>query len=619
MKHWWKWVLGILAFIVIIVSLGAWYLSKHWKPIIEFKLKEIVHNSTDGLYTLKYANMDVNVSFGNLSLEKVELIPDSSVYSKLVLAQKAPNNQYHIKVDALKIKHFSLTDIFFNRKLSVTDIALKSPDVHVMYQAHAYNDTVSTEPKKTFYDQIKDVFKSIYVGEISVDSARFTYSTIENGKVNNTKFNNLSVKIQDILIDSTSLSDTSRLYYTKMIDVSAPGRVFNLPGGLYKVGFDRLHFNTKDKNLSLSNVVYRPILNRSAFFKKVRQNVTMNDVRFAKVRINDFDFRRLIDNKEAFGSSIAISNGNADFYQDMRYPSFPSNKIGMDPYQQLMKVKSIFHFDTVYVNNVSVSYSEFSARYGKEGTITFSHARGILTNVTNDKTLLRKNKFMRADLTAMVMDVGRLNVKFGFDMLSKHGYYTYAGTVAPMPAGAFNRILVPLVNVEIASGDIKKIAFNAVGTNYKNWGTFNFDYNDLKVNILSTPKDGGKDKTKKTVSFIVNKVLLNSSNPDSHGKHNVGVIEYTRVPEYPFFKTIWKSLLQGIVQCAGISREREAKLMELAETGGKAVNTANKIIKGVDNAAKSVGKTVSKDAKKVAHGADELFKKVFKKKKKREE
>jgi len=616
MKHWWKWLLGILAFIVIIVSLGAWYLSKHWKPIIDLKLKEIVHNSTDGLYKLKYANMDVNVSFGNISLDKVELIPDSVVYSKLVLAQKAPNNQYKIKVDALKIRHFSLTDIFFNRKLTISDIVLQTPDVQVLYQYHAYNDTISSTEKKSFYDHIKGAFASISVSNIIIDSASFQYAKVDNGTVSTTKLNNLFVKIHDVLIDSTSLIDSSRLFYTKMIDVDAPGMTFDLAGGLYKVGFDKLHFNTKDKSAVISNVVYKPKLNRAAFFRKVNQNVTMNDVRFEKVRINGFDFKRLLNDKAFFGSSIVVSNGNANFYQDMRYPSFPVNMVGKDPYQQLMKIKAIYHFDTVYVDNVSVSYSEFSARYEKLGTITFTHAKGTLTNVTNDKILLQKNKFMRANLNAKVMDIGNINVRFGFDMLSKHGYYTYAGTVSPMPATAFNRILVPLVNVEISTGDIKKISFNMEGTNYKNWGTFNFDYTDLKVGILGTAKDGKTDKTKKTASFIVNKMLINNSNPDAKGKHNVGIVNYTRVPEYPFFKTIWKSLLQGIVQCAGISREREAKLMSLAETSTKAISTANKVIKGVDSVAKSVGKTVGKDAKKVAHETDVLFKKVFKKKKK---
>lgn len=619
MKHWWKWLLGILALIIVIILSGAWYLSRNWKPILEAKLHEVVRNSSDSLYTLTFADLDINIPFGNITLDSVELIPNPAVYQRLVQSKDAPNNQYHIRLNALKIKHFSLTDIFFNRKLTISSIVLQEPDIHMTHEYHAFNDTVSTKPKKSLYDHIKSAFSEVNINAIQVDNANFTYTNMEGGKASNLSVKKVVATINDILIDSTSQSDPSRLFYTKRIDVQVPGFTYDLPGGFYKVQFDNLHINSKDQYLELTNVIYKPKMSNYAFYKKLGKNTTINDLKFQKVRLNKLDFKRLIDKQQIFGSTAEISNGTTIFSEDLRFPGKPKINIGRAPYQQLMKVKNLFHFNTVYINNVSVIYKEFSKKYNQEGTISFNNATGTLTNVTNDRFLLKNNKFMYADLTAKVMDIGKLHVKFGFDMLSKNGSYTYVGTLAPMSATAFNRILLPLVNIEILSGDIKGISFNMKATDYKNWGTFRFDYDNLKVDILSKPKDGKDGGTKKTLSYIVNKVLINSSNPDAKGVYHVGIVEYTRVPEYSFFKTIWQSLLKGIVQCAGISAKQEAQLMGVASTSGKVVTEVKKIAKGVDNVAKKVGKEVGKDASKAFHATDGFLKKVFKKKKKDEE
>lgn len=615
MKRFLKWLFGIIVVVIIALFCTTWYLSNNWKPIIESKLKEVILSSSDSLYTLKYTDMDINLSFGNISLDSVELIPDSAVYQKLVQSKKAPNNRYHITLNALRIKHFSITDIWLNRKLSISNIVLDGPKIHLLNEHQAYNDTVSTEPKKKLYDHIKGIFKSISVNKVSVADVDFSYSSIEGGQASNViSVGGVNLNVEDLLIDSLSLEDTSRVFYSKSIDVRLPKFEYILPNGFYKVGFDKLHINTKEKVLSLNDVFFKPTMNRARFFKLKGKNVAISDVKFSQIQLNGLDFDRLVNNQQVFGSTVNVSNGIAAFYQDLGYPFDLSSKIGTAPYQQMMKVKKAFHFNTVYVNNVTVSYSERSAKFNKEGVITFNNTHGTLTNVTNDIGLLQKNKFMRADLTTKVMNQGSLNVKFGFDMLSKNGAYTYAGTLSPMKASSFNRILEPLVSVQIPTGNIKKITFDMQGTDYKNWGIFKFDYDSLKVNILSLAKDGQTKGSKKALSYLVNKIFVSVSNPDPKGIYHVGLVEYTRVPEYPFFKTLWQSLLQGIVQCVGISPEQEAKLMGVAEKSGKVITEVKKIAKGTEKVAKAVGQEVGKDASKAFHGTENLFKKLFKKK-----
>jgi len=583
MKPVWKWIIGVLVVIIIAVIGVGWYFNRNWKPLLEERLKETVHNSTNGLYSLRYDDLDLNITLGNVTLKNAELIPDSAVYQKMVLAKEAPNSRFHIKLTSLKVRSFNLWDVIRKRKLFIKNISFESPDIHMISEYHAYNDTIKPKETKTLYDNIKDVFSSVNVRDIKIDNVKFKFSKIEEGKSSDIQLDSIGIKVHDVLLDETSIKDTTRLFYTKMVEIDVPGFEYDLSNGLYVAKFDRLTINTQEQNVLLTKVEYKPKMSKGNYFKTRGQNVTMADLRFDTLRFEKLDFKRVIDDQQTIARNVQIKNGSISLYNDKRYPKKSSNKIGKSPHQQLLKLKQLIHIDTVFLSNVDVLYGEFSAKFHQEGVITFNNASGIITNVTNDSLHLKKEPWMRADLSAKIMNQGLLKINFGFNMMSKAGEHTYKGTLGRMQATAFNKILKPLLNVEIGEGNIRGISFNMQANDRRNWGDFRFDYDHLKINLLNKPGED-MNKTKKGIlSFVVNNVLINDSNPDANEVYHVGKVNYTRVPEHTFFKTMWQSLLEGIKQCAGISKEREAKLLGAAENVKEITEGSKNVIKKTGN------------------------------------
>lgn len=583
MKPVWKWIIGIFVFlIIVIVSVGI-YFNRNWKPILETKLKEVVSNSTNGLYSLKYDDLDLNLTLGNVTLKNAELIPDSGVYQQLVQKHLAPNSRYHIKLEALKVRRFNLWDVIMNRKLFIRNIAFDSPSIHLMSENHDFNDTLANKQNKTLYDNIKDIFSSVNVRDIDIQNVKFKFSKIEKGQSSDLELDSIGIKIHDVLLDETSIKDTSRLFYTKMVEINVPGFEYELSNGIYIAKFEHLSINTLEQNVLLTNVEYKPKMSKAAYFKERNQNITMAVMKFDTLRFEKLDFKRVIDEQQTIARLVQIKNGTVSLYNDKRYPKKSASKIGLSPHQQLMKVNQLIKIDTILVDNIDLLYGEHSAKFNKEGILTFNQANGTITNITNDSISLVNNKFMKADLQAKIMNAGLLKIQFGFDMLSATGEHTYKGSLGRMNATAFNKILRPLLNVELGSGNIRSISFNMQGTDRKNWGDFRFDYDHLKLNLLNAPNQD-MNKTKKGIlSFVVNNILINDSNPDANEKYHIGKVNYTRVPEHTFFKTLWQSLLDGIKQCAGISKEREAKLMGTAESVKEVTSESKKVIKKTGN------------------------------------
>src|SRR5690606_5505348 len=154
----WKWVIGIVTLLILCIAIGAWYLSRHWKPILDQQLKEVVVSSSDSLYRISYDDIDLNLLTGNIMLNKFELIPDTAVYNRLKLVQQAPDNIYHIRVDRLRVRRFHPRQVLMGKRLEIEESIFDHPYVHIRNEYQAYNDTVSTstQDSKTLYESISN-------------------------------------------------------------------------------------------------------------------------------------------------------------------------------------------------------------------------------------------------------------------------------------------------------------------------------------------------------------------------------------------------------------------------------------------------------------------------------
>lgn len=581
MKPLWKWIIGIIAALLIIVTIGAWYLSRHWKPILDAQLKEAIISSTDSLYLIAYDGLDFNLITGNASIKNLRLTADTNRYAQMELLQQAPDNIYHINIANLRIRQFHPRRILTERKLHIDDIIIDTPSIHVVNKYHVYNDTVAADrDERTLYQRISNILRELSVSRIAFNEIQFKFSKRTDSTRNETELHNLNLLVSDILIDSLSQFDTTRFYHTRAIDIDMPGLRYETPDSFYYVSFDRLQIATLYRQVTLSGFKYAPRMDKAEYFKRKQQAKDMVLLAFPTIRLEDIDLHRFVRSQKLYAGSLHIDSGTVAIANDLRYPKKPTNKIGKSPHQLLLKLKQPIKIDSVLMNNVDISYAEVSKKYMKEGQITFNRTSGVFQNVTNDSVALLQDKTMVANLSTYMMNTGKLDVEFTFDMLDKRGAHSYKGKLGPMNGKPLNRIITPLLNAEVASANIKGLSFDVKADDYRSRGSLRFDYNNMRLNLLANDQHGEKS-SKKVISFLANSFIINDSNPDANGKYHTGRINFVRPEDFSFFKALWQSLLQGIKECAGISPERERRLMNAAEEAKKASEKTGSFFKRV--------------------------------------
>jgi len=555
-----KWILGVLLVLVLIIGSASWYISGKIKPIVQQELGAVVNKATNGLYNIKFNTVNVNPLTGNASLTEVSLVPDTSVYRKLLAQQKAPNNLYIIELHKLSIKKFHPFKIYFDKKLEIDLVLFDQPHITMINKSLAFNENKLPQPDKSPYDYIKNIFSSLHVKSIDFKNASFKYINNNDAEPEIDTVSNITITLKDWLIDSTSAKDKNRFYLLKDAYVYLNNYTYATPDSMYYIKASQFEFSASQKKLNIKEFALEPRYSEKEFAKvngyaRDRYSLQLNNIDF--YGINLFSY---IKNREVLANEMSIANGTLSVFNDNSYPKLLKDKTGRFPHQLFQKIKIPITIKKINLNSLDISYAEFDKESGQRGRISFNNTSGVITNVTNQNKYKRIDPIIEANLQSYLMEQGKLNVGFKFNVLAPKADFSYQGQLLNMDARQLNYITKPLAMLQIKSCLVRSLAFDIKANDEVAKGKVDFIYNDLSLGLMKRHEGGERLKRLGILSLIANAMIIYSDNPSEDGKFTSAPVYYERKTTGSFFNYVWKTLFQGVKYSIGFTPRKEAEI-----------------------------------------------------------
>lgn len=555
-----KWILGVLLVLVLIIGSASWYISGKIKPIVQQELGAVVNKATNGLYNIKFNTVNVNPLTGNASLTEVSLVPDTSVYRKLLAQQKAPNNLYIIELHKLSIKKFHPFKIYFDKMLEIDLVLFDQPHITMINKSLAFNEDKLPQPDKSPYDYIKNIFSSLHVKSIDFKNASFKYINNNDAEPEIDTVSNITITLKDWLIDSTSAKDKNRFYLLKDAYVYLNNYTYATPDSMYYIKASQFEFSASQKKLNIKEFALEPRYSEKEFAKvncyaRDRYSLQLNNIDF--YGINLFSY---IKNREVLANEMSIANGTLSVFNDNSYPKLLKDKTGRFPHQLFQKIKIPITIKKINLNSLDISYAEFDKESGQRGRISFNNTSGVITNVTNQNKYKRLDPIIEANLQSYLMEQGKLNVGFKFNVLAPKADFSYQGQLLNMDARQLNYITKPLAMLQIKSCLVRSLAFDIKANDEVAKGKVDFIYNDLSLGLMKRHEGGERLKRLGILSLIANAMIIYSDNPSEDGKFMSAPVYYERKTTGSFFNYVWKTLFQGVKYSIGFTPKKEAEI-----------------------------------------------------------
>ena len=542
----------ILLSIVSLVLILSFFINKYWSPILAARVKTVVLSSSDSLYSVDFSDAELHVLKGQLIFYNITLKPDTAVFNRRKKQNIAPNNLVELHLRRLILNNIHPLALYFHHKLNIGEIILSSPELKVSYQLNHTRDTVIKD-RRTPWEMISKNLKSVHIGAIYLNDVKLKYSDYSGNKVAISELKEMNLSASDLLIDSATQTDKSRLLYCKEIVFEVNNYTGQTPNGLYTYKLNHLKLSTLTSQMNVEGFRLTPI-KASAFFDKSHQ--TRYNLSVDSLQLNHFDYLGYHKYRKISASKIMIKGGMLSIFGNPNGVKDPGgDRTKSFPTVALSRFSTEVKVDTIHIKKYDIAYSEFNKKSSQTGTITFNNTTGSILNITNNKEALAKNNISTVYLKSYFMNRGLLNVVFNFNLTDKDVAFSYKGNLGPMGLGALNPATMPLAMVKISSGTVKDLSFDVKGSSKISRGHLQLLYNDLKVKLLKPDSTYGL-KSKIIETFYANLFILKHDNPDKPG----GVprsfnLTFVRPADYPFFKTIWQTLFSGIKPSAGLDKK----------------------------------------------------------------
>lgn len=547
-KTWWKWLLGSLGLILLLIGGLALYFSARWKPLLSEKIKKGIEQGSAGLYHLDFKDIHLNLLTGTASLDEVSLVPDTAVFNQLKAQGAAPIHIFQLKVKKVQVNHLGLMNAYFKKTIHINSIVLDQPSINMLhYQLKKKKKDTSS---KTIYQLLSKSLKSLDIDAIRIVNADFDYvDGLSNKKLHRIKKLNLNVR--DLLIDSLSQFDSSRFYYTKDISFEITG--YQSKDKMYLRKIDTISGSAAKRNILIKGFKMTPLYPDLTFSRMHKYGKDRYDLDFDQIRFTGVDFLLLNDERTFHAHKITLGPAKAGIFLNRELPAPPNLDKGKNfPHLALRRLAIPTLVDTLKIDNIDVAYTEYNPISQKRGTIYFQNLTGNVLNVTNDSLSVVKNNHAIANLTALVMKKSKINIKIDFSLTDPNGAFHYSGAVAPMHLPDLNVVSKPLGLIEIESGEMQKVDFDIQANRAGSKGKVHFYYTDLKVKLLKEGEDGAAPEKRGLLSFLANKLLIIDANPTKGKAPRTANVTFERSPAASFFNLLWKGVFIGMRESAGL-------------------------------------------------------------------
>ncbi|HEY4326318.1 MAG TPA: hypothetical protein VGN20_20195 [Mucilaginibacter sp.] len=550
-------VLLVLASLIVIM---VFLVNSYWAPVLAKKVKEVVLKSSDGLYIASFSSAELHVIRGSIIFYNVTLKPDTAIYNAEKRLHVANNNLIELHVKRLILSHVHPFRLYFQHKLDIDEIVLNEPELHVSYQLNHVKDTVLKD-HRTYWQKISKNLQSIHIGSIKLGDVKFRYEDYSGNKVAISELKEMNLSAYDLLIDSATQTDKSRLLYCKDIIAELNDYTGKTPNGLYTYKIKSVKLSTLKSQLSINNLTLKPVKTEEFFNKSTDDRFTL---RIDSMRLNHFDFLNYHKYRILNATSLDINGGAIQIFTNPNKHKNQLDKIKTFPHVALSTLNADMKIDTIHARHINILYNEYNKKSDQVGSVIFNNTSGYFLNVTTNKAALQKTGICTAQLSSHFMNQGKLDVAFSFNLNDEENAFSYKGSLGLMDLKFVNPAAIPLAMVKITSGTLKRFTFDIKANRNGDKGKVEVLYNDLKVIVLKPDTAFDRLKQKPIATLYANLFILKHNNPDiTGGMPRTAYVDYARAPETSFFKSIWQTLFSGIKPCAGLDAKMQKAVVDM--------------------------------------------------------
>lgn len=513
------------------------------EPALRKKIHTLIIDGSDSLYQYKLGMLHADLLGGDIEIESLEISIDSARYKILEQRNALPTLTVQVSLEKGHLKGIGILSILFGKKIKVEELMTSQANIRLSRHFKAQNENREAVP---LWKSMQPKIRSIEVEKLRLDGVKFLYRNADTSESLKLQFDRFDAVFNDIMIDSASAQDTTRMGFAKKIFLRFHDLKFRSPDSTYKLKAEWITYSSETKSIEIDSFKLQPTLEKEVFYASRAYRKSLYYFEFDKVRIANVSLVKYLHENQLEADSIIINKPDLDIYLDKSMERLFSSKIGKYPHQQLLRSSISMNIKNILLKGADLLYTEKNGNTGMEGKLPIENLDIHIKNVTNQRRSIEKDPVCTADTKGYILGSSPISARFKFYLDSTNGRFDVEGALESVSAAQVNTIAVPLANIQLPSLDLQHLDFSLKADDYTVWSNVNMRYNNLSILIRKTDEHTGMVSTRNFLTRVINNHVIHQQNPINGQERQARNVKYMRLTTQSFFGVIWKSLFAGM-------------------------------------------------------------------------
>jgi hypothetical protein len=276
---------------------------------IELNFNQYQMQLVDRLHKLTIDNLSISSRLKKAQLQNLHLFPVSDQNMQDKLREFGRSELYEFTIPELSLTNVDFHEAFYNKKLSVDSLNIKSPQIY--YENFAL--LKADKPKVEFEDLFQ--LLSNYLGDIHLNKVQIPDGTVRlinhsrKGKTISLD-NHFSLGLENTLVNKDQFG-LKKLLFSEFIDFSVRDHLIRLSDNIHVLKASEIGFSTRRKEVYALNASIYPETD-----SKNKSSVIWN-VQFSvpEIRINGINMEELYFNRKINADNVLINSPTIKLYQ----------------------------------------------------------------------------------------------------------------------------------------------------------------------------------------------------------------------------------------------------------------------------------------------------------------
>ena len=296
----------------------------------------------DSIHTLSAEAVTYSLKKSQIEATNIELKPSNQLVSA--------RNKYQITIPKAIIKSSHIHEFYQNKAIPIDSMVLTDAKIKYWPGQRMAGTPIRKMVDYDLYQLIDDEFSSVSIAHFKLKNAQLMLYKTQSDQAGQQELKNITLNLEDFLLDSITSQDTSRIFYSKNIDFSASEYELTLGDNIHRVKAQNLELSTREKSVLVKNIQIYPLQNGN---RPTGPN-NLIEATCDSIRLDLFNFKKAYHQKRFVFQRINLFNPEVKLTQNEQ----SKEKTGPQKPSFIYNLVSNY-IQGIYSNQVTVQKGKF--------------------------------------------------------------------------------------------------------------------------------------------------------------------------------------------------------------------------------------------------------------------